>query len=281
MKRYFHNRIIPPMFILIFFVVYGFNAGKACARTYSTSFPLTENPISEGGVWINGGVTGLDWKDARTTPGKVFGTQTGSSGTYDDTTAVLNGTWGPNQDVSATVFNNDTQGDWYAEVELRLRTTITPNSITGYEVLFRTRKDGSAYMNIVRWPGPRGNSLSDFTFLFDQSGSQYIVLTGDVIRATIVGNVITVYKNGAQIAQVTDSSPVTSGNPGVGFWLRNLSQTGDATTYGFSSFSATDGEADVVRHTKYIFGPLLNGTSRYKMIFSGPRIGAFYKFIFR
>ena len=28
--------------------------------TYTTNFPLTENPILENGNWINGGTTGLD-----------------------------------------------------------------------------------------------------------------------------------------------------------------------------------------------------------------------------
>jgi hypothetical protein len=40
---------------------------------------------------------------------------------------------------------------------------------------------------------------------------------GDVLRATIVGNVITVYKNGTQVAQVADST-WTNGQPGIGFW---------------------------------------------------------------
>jgi hypothetical protein len=32
----------------------------AGATTYSTTFPGTENPISESGNWVNGGTTGLD-----------------------------------------------------------------------------------------------------------------------------------------------------------------------------------------------------------------------------
>jgi hypothetical protein len=36
--------------------------------TYTTSFPVTENPISEGGKWISGRAVGLDWTDVRTTP---------------------------------------------------------------------------------------------------------------------------------------------------------------------------------------------------------------------
>ena len=55
---------------------------------------------------------------------------------YDDSTAVLSGTWGPNQTVQATVAvtSASSASSVFEEVELRLRTTITANSITGYEV---------------------------------------------------------------------------------------------------------------------------------------------------
>src|SRR5690349_19703043 len=36
-------------------------------QTYTTTFPLTENPISEGGRWNSGGAVGLDWHDVSTT----------------------------------------------------------------------------------------------------------------------------------------------------------------------------------------------------------------------
>jgi hypothetical protein len=39
---------------------------SSSGQTYATSFSLTENPISEGGKWINGGVTGLDWGNVQT-----------------------------------------------------------------------------------------------------------------------------------------------------------------------------------------------------------------------
>src|SRR4051795_227803 len=47
-------------------------------RSYSTSFPLAENPFSEGGNWINGRVDGLDWADVRSTPGFAYGTESGT-----------------------------------------------------------------------------------------------------------------------------------------------------------------------------------------------------------
>ena len=35
-------------------------------RTYSTTFPATEDPLSDGGQWIDGGTTGVDWHDVQT-----------------------------------------------------------------------------------------------------------------------------------------------------------------------------------------------------------------------
>jgi hypothetical protein len=41
-------------------------SGDGINGSYSTTFPLTENPISEGGSWTNGGATGLDWANVQT-----------------------------------------------------------------------------------------------------------------------------------------------------------------------------------------------------------------------
>src|SRR5689334_20640078 len=71
------------------------DAGAAAADPYSTAFPNTENPISEGGSWLSGKATGIDFSDVRTTPGRAFGTQGGSASgasTYADSTAILTGT---------------------------------------------------------------------------------------------------------------------------------------------------------------------------------------------
>src|ERR1700675_1494441 len=123
-------------------------------RPYSTSFPLTENPVSLGGNWINGGSTGLDWGNSRTTPGLAFGTVVSGAPPYNDSTAVLAGTWASNQMAQATVYTVNQTHAIYEEVELRLRSTITAHSITGYEFDYRCTADGSQYVVIVRWNGP-------------------------------------------------------------------------------------------------------------------------------
>ena len=78
------------IFMVLFFIAENTEAG----RTYHSNFPKTENPISEGGNWINGGTTGLDWGNVLTTPGKVFGDQTPGTPPYKDPTAILTGSWG-------------------------------------------------------------------------------------------------------------------------------------------------------------------------------------------
>lgn len=204
--------------------------------TYSTNFTLTENPISEGGKWINGKVVGLDWADVATSPGLAYGTESGTaSGTqkFDDSTALLSGHFGSDQSAEATVFSTNQDDAIFEEVELRLRSTLSANSNTGYEINFRCSKTANAYTQIVRWNGP----LGDFTYLDQKSGAQYGVTTGDIVKATVIGNTITVYINGAQVAQATDST-YTTGNPGMGFYL--LGTTGVNKDYGFSHFKATD-----------------------------------------
>ena len=112
----------------------------------------------------------------------------------------------------------------YPEVELRLRSTLSAHLCNGYEIAFSLKPDKMAYLIIVRWNGP----LGDFTYLFNQKGSQYQAKPGDIIKATVVGNVISAYKNGVLIGQATDNV-FKSGNPGMGFNER--SYNGD---YGFS-----------------------------------------------
>jgi hypothetical protein len=200
-------------------------------RTYSTNFPHTESPISEKGNWINGSKVGLDWGYISTTAGQTH-THPGIA-PYADATALLTGVWRPDQMTMATVGNiaNACQSDTcYPEVELRLRSTLSAHVCNGYEITFSLKPNGKAYLIIVRWNGP----LGDFTYLFNQSGSQYQAKTGDIVKATVVGNVISAYKNGVLLGQVTDKV-FTSGSPGMGF--NEKTYNGD---YGFSSFTASD-----------------------------------------
>ena len=207
--------------------------GNASSKTYSTTFPRTENPISEGGNWINGAAVGLDWSNVQTIPGLAFDV----SGTgYRDGTALLAGSWGPDQMAQATVRCKNPSSGIYQEVELRLRSALSAHVATGYEINARClRGDPASYLYIVRWNGRYGN----FTTLTGGTGAQYGVTDGDVLKASIIGDVITVYVNGVELVTATDTV-YAAGSPGMGFDLANSTAYSD---FGFTSFMASDGAA--------------------------------------
>ena len=108
---------------------------EAKATTYTTTFPLTENPISENGNWINGGTVGLDWSNVQTnggSPSLAYGTQNGATAQYNGSIAPLTGTWGPNQTVTATVYTTITGNNNFEEVELHVRGSLSAHNATGY-----------------------------------------------------------------------------------------------------------------------------------------------------
>jgi hypothetical protein len=206
-------------------------SGGGINGSYSTTFPLTENPISEGGSWTNGGATGLDWANVQTTPGLSFGTGPVNAGTYlyADPTAVLKGVWAQDQQVQATVKVPGVYGRACCkEVELRIRTTITGNSITGYELNCSVVPAGP-YLTLVRWNGP----LNNFTYIGRNATP---CVNGDVLKLTAVGNTFTIYKNGVQVLQGTDAT-FQKGSPGVGFY--NSVDT-NWSGFGLSNFSASN-----------------------------------------
>ena len=202
-------------------------------RSYRTSFELDEVPISEGGLWLNGRKDGTDWADVVTRNGVAYGEVTrmataerrveqgnldpSSEGTlpegdYDDPTAVLAGAWGRNQHVKAAVFSRNPTDKYFQEVEIRLRSAISPHVCTGYEVFWRCLKTDGGYAEIVRWNG----KIGDFTSLTKLIGPHYGVKDGDVVEATIHGNVLTGFINGKEVISATDDV-FESGSPGIGF----------------------------------------------------------------
>jgi hypothetical protein len=232
----FHPRgtTVLPLIVTLFLMAFS-GCGKDAdtmgdTGTYSTKFPLTEDPISESKRWINGKTTGLDWADVATTSGHAIGDPAPAN--YTDPTALLTGSWGPDQTVSAVVYSVNQTENQYQEVEIRLRSALSAHKCTGYEINFRCLKTANAYTQIVRWNGPVG----DFTYLATNGGAKYGVADGDIVKATIVGNVITACINGVQVAQATDKIYVT-GNPGIGF---NANVGSTNVDFGFKSVSVSD-----------------------------------------
>jgi len=219
-------------------------ASGSASKPYLTVFPLEENPICENGSWVDGQSAGSSlWGNVRTGDNMAFGVSEPTQ--FGDPTAILTGSWGPNQTVSGTVKINSTPfGTCCHEVELRLRTTISTNSITGYEAYCSVMPD-NPYCHIARWNGPNASyckieSLTPTIYTSD----------GDVLTATVTGanpTVITMYKNGTEVMQATDTGqncnpggpagPFMSGSPGIGFYD---DQDSYWIGFGFSNFSAHD-----------------------------------------
>ena len=221
------------------------------ARTYTTKFPATENPICEGSPcnWIGGSAAGGNlWGDVQTS-GYAFGVSEPTE--FGDPTAILTGTWGPDQTVTGTVQINKTPtGSCCHEIELRLRMTIdsTAHTITGYEV-YCSVMPSDKYCHIARWGGKNGRYCN-----IEPSAPSINLVNGDVFKATVAGNppVLTAYRNGSQIMQVTDTgneggggtdcgnghAVYNSGGPGIGFYDN---PDFNWSYFGFSDFTATDG----------------------------------------
>ena len=159
----------------------GGGGGSTTGASYSTDFNLTENPLSESGRWRR---ANNPWTNVQTLGGVAFGAN-GVGQTYDDSYALLSG-FGADQTVEAVVYRDTSLSPGSShEVELLLRFSDDSGNARGYECMFAYY--GAA--SIVRWNGPQGN----FAVLpLVQSG--YLgrqLVSGDVVKATIVGNTIT------------------------------------------------------------------------------------------
>src|SRR5689334_18370686 len=201
------------------------------ASGFSTTSPATENPISEGGKWINtvGGTWNAPVSTAGGTPGHAVGL--GSSG-FNDSIAMLTGSFTADQQVTATAYRGGASGA--AEIELHLRMTMVPGSpdrVFTYEI---DVVPSLRAITIARWNGPQGNFTNLNTGLI--SG----INDGDVIDATVTGPasaaVITVKLNGVTIVTATDTAGLATGNPGIGF---DAGTQANGANFGIRSFTAT------------------------------------------
>lgn len=206
------------------------SAGGALQKAYATSFPGTENPISESGAWTNGGIfsAGAASKTNVQTAGKAYGTMFAFDGSnYIDSCACLSG-FGPNHEVTCTVANAGAIAD--LETEILLRASISSTHVQLYELdcVF-----GLKGIHLVRWDMTTGTPNA-FVELRAGLSNEAPFNNGDQVYASIVGTLVTVkYKlaSGGGFSTLftydtgSDSIKYAVGNPGVGFW----NQTGSAT----------------------------------------------------
>lgn len=195
----------------------------SAGRRYATTFPGIENPLSEGDAWLH---HGRHWTKVQKKDGLAYGTQSGVGG-YDDSYAYLSG-FAPDHQGEAVVHVAPGISQGPHEAELLLRWSDSTFSARGYECLFNFTGD----IQIMRWNGPFG----DFTEVGGMAGRRSRRLsTGDVLRARIVGSVISCYINGVLLAQATDRV-WTDGQPGIGFFKREAGANADLA---FSRYTAT------------------------------------------
>lgn len=194
-------------------------------KVYSTNFPATENPLSQGGIWTNGTID-TNNTAVQTTSGLAFATQVAHSAPpFDDSIAILSG-FRRNHFVQVTVANSSAN---LREIELLLDITLAPNLASGYEIDWTTNFG----LNIYRWEG----TIGVFTPLAQGITTGVTLANGDVLYAQIVNGVITVRCNGVQVYQGTDNT-YSSGNPGIGFYADTNNGTPSAnSSLAISSFS--------------------------------------------
>jgi hypothetical protein len=180
--------------------------------SYTTAFPATENPISQGGIWLNGLTDGLDWNDIQTSVGKAYaGAIDIAVGGDSDSICCLRRSLlaaTPKQFAEATFFKSagyNPAGDH--EFSLLLRFSIAAHNAAGIE-WYTNQNLGST---VVLWNGAH----SDFTPIFLCTVTS--LADGDVFRMEVDNsNVVTCYQSGSVVGSGTVSGAPAIGNPGFG-----------------------------------------------------------------
>lgn len=209
-----------------------FSQGLIAAATppsYTSNFPLTQNPLSEGGIWIPG-ASSPPRTNVQSDGSHAFGTMFSFNGTdFNDSISVVNIAWPADQWVLGQLWNTGAVSG--QEAELVLWGTIQPTNNTGLEL------DGvlaTGHLDLVSWDGPP----NAFTNRASATGITYT--HGDYIFGQIKSGVVTVKKgtssNTTPIAIIGDLSTIlthntagdslsfSGGSPGQGHW----NQTGNA-----------------------------------------------------
>lgn len=179
--------------------------------SYSTSFPASQTPVSEGGNWI------LPWPAQFPTGMNsiagvgAFG-DAASSGFQDSVSTLVGTNYGPTQVFDCVVAI--TGGYGAAEVEIHARTTFDTSHIYLYEIDIIP---AATRIDLVRWNGGFG----DVSLL--NTGTLGAVADGDHFTVSVTNSgsdvLITAAHKGVTIVSVTDTAPnarYLAGNPGMG-----------------------------------------------------------------
>lgn len=201
---------------------YKLPASGLATSSFTTTFPVTENPISESGAWVHNATS---WQRIQTTGGNAIAAAYTEN--YDDAYAYLANWAGNDYEIIATIyFPSGNPG----ETELLVRLTDTASTVTCYECLY----NAVGSWQIVRWNG----AMTDFTVV--AGGSCPTGSNGNQIRATVVGTALNFYwraNSGASWTSIGSYGSVNlaTGKPGVGLYVH--ASSGNRTTVGFQDFT--------------------------------------------
>lgn len=209
-------------------------------QSYSTTFALTENPISESGRWQH---QCPFLTTCQTAGGRVYGNQPlpPTAGVYEDAYAILTGTWPTNQRAEGIIDKQTTGG--YEEYEVWVNAADAADFVRGYEVYVHQAGD---YFALTIWLGTHLTAAPTIAY-FDLTGAGTNNITapqdGDLLWAQRVGNIITGGINGTTYLTFDVTSggrtPFTGGAPAIGFDAGGSGAETANTNYGFKSFYAT------------------------------------------
>jgi hypothetical protein len=160
-------------------------------ESYSTTFPATEDPISEGGKWYNGGVDSALFGNVKTTTGKAFADRTITTGVndYTDSLALLKRaacSLPRSFYVEVTISDSGSASTGSHEVEIL---ACGYSNFSMYELLFQR---GSTNMSFIHQNGSKpGYKVLDGTGGAPSPGGSGWgggISDGEVIRAEFVRN---------------------------------------------------------------------------------------------
>lgn len=220
----------------------GSSATTSCTSGYSTNFNLTENAISDGGVWTVGDNSGLNPTTGPRSTGGSPGVAFAHAADGIDYLGTIQGRFsGTKHFAQFTVKRSvgyappNTQ-----EIELLVGFTLANGVASGYEL---DCWFGGSTIQPVRWNNGASSNY-DFGAVRTVSGSWPGVLSdGDVVRAvfdsTSGSPVITIFVNSVLRIVFTDTSAgkILSGSPGMGFFVRQGSGV-NLTAYAVKGFAA-------------------------------------------
>lgn len=207
-------------------------------NTYATSFPATENPISEGGIWQNGGVGGtMPFSNVKTVAGLAMADDyiyTGQD--YEDSSAIIDPAFrnfGPDQWAEITIYHDPAYTPTSShEVIVAMRGTVTvngPNYYPHYHFLMSV----NGGFQLFWLNGTLGHFVEISTSAHNGGLSAFV--TGDVVRTEVQGTALRIYQNSVLKHSATDAN-ISTGQPGCMFYVVDFPRQ-DLAKFCISDFS--------------------------------------------